>query len=163
MRESMGRPDDAVTPALTLPGVAAPMGHVITVLSKDRAHSRIAELQHICRQTQDPAQRREKALRLFFEAWYQRPHEFSDTLTATFPPGSPGAAAIVAAGACRLDFDAYAQEFALACEARRLEAGHPLHQATWWHNLLFNPGLHPETVILAFRPDWDASSARPAA
>jgi hypothetical protein len=160
MRENMGRPDDAMTPALTLPGAAEPMGRVITVLSKE---SRSAELQHICRQTNDPAQRREKALRLFAEAWYARPQEFSDTLTATFPPGSPGAAAIVAAGACRLDFDAYAQEFALTCAARRLEAGHPLHQATWWHNLLFNPALHPETVILAFRPDWDASSARPAA
>jgi len=163
VRETMGRPDDAVTPALTLPGATAAMGHVITVMSKDPAHSRTAELAHICRQTHDPAQRREKALRLFAEAWYQRPQEFSGTLTATFPPGSPGAAAIIAAGACRLDFDAYAREFALACTVLRLEAGHPLHQATWWHNLLFNPGLHPQTVIVAFRPDWDASSAQPAA
>ena len=162
MREAMGGPDASVTPALTLPGEPQPLGHVITVLNRAWAHSRTPELQHLCRGTHDPAQRRDKALELFAAGYFQTPAEFTDALTATFPPVSPGAARIAAAGACRLDFAAYGQAFALACRVRPLEPGHPLHAATWWHNLLFNPGLPSDTVILAFEPDWAASSTTPA-
>ena len=34
MRDGRGRPGDAVMPAVTLPGDDAPMGHIITVMSK---------------------------------------------------------------------------------------------------------------------------------
>jgi hypothetical protein len=161
VREAMGRPDDAVTPALTLPGEAQPLGHVITVLNRAWAQSRTPELMHLCRSTHDPAQRRERALEFFAAAYFQTAAEFTDELTATFPPGSPGAARITDAGACRLDFAAYSQGFALHCRVRRLDPGHPLHSATWWHNLLFNPALPSDTVILAFKPDWEASGATP--
>lgn len=161
MREAMGRPDDAITPALTLPGEAEPMGHVITVLNRAWAHSRTPELMHLFRQTNDSARRREKAIELFSAAYFQSASEFTDELTATFPPGSPGARRITDAGACRLDFAAYSQGFALETRVRRLDPGHPLHAATWWHNLLFNPDLPSDTVILAFKPDWAASSAAP--
>lgn len=162
MRDRMGRPDGAVTPALTLAGAAEPMGHVVTVLSKAPAHSKTPELMHMVRRTADPAQRRDKAVEYFSETYYQKPREFSDILTATFPPGSKGAAAIRAAGGCRLDFEAYAQRFALVCRVWRLTEAHPLHAATLWHNLLFNPALPPDTVVLGFEPDWAASSADPA-
>lgn len=159
MREQAGRPDAALAPALTLPGEQAPIGHIITVLNKSRAHSQTPEFRHLVRSTNDPAQRREKGLRLLSEMYYQKPDEFSETLTATFPPASPGAARIVAAGRCRLTFAAYAQRFELVCTVRRVEPRHPLYQATWWHNLLFNPDLPAGTVILGFTPDWTASSA----
>jgi hypothetical protein len=158
MREAMGRPDDAIMPMVTLPGSGEPMGRIVTVLSRNWAHSRTPELQHLYRQTNDPAQRREKALALFSAGYYQQAKEFSDTLTATFVPGSPGAEALLAAGRCRLGFDAYSQRFDLDCAVRRLEPAHPLYQATWWHNRLLNPDLHPDTVILAFRPDWESST-----
>jgi hypothetical protein len=161
VRENAGRPDAAIAPELTLPGRAEPMGRVITVLNRAWAHSRTPELQHLCRAIQDPALRREKALQLLAADYFQRAAAFADTLTATFPPASPGAAAIAAAGECALAFDAYSQRFELACAVRRLDAAHPLHQATWWHNLLFNPELHPDTVVLAFTPDWARSSATP--
>ena len=110
----------------------------------------------------DPAQRRDKAIRIFSETWYQQAREFSDTLTATFPPDSLGAKTIEDSGQCTLDFDAYNQKFSLQCQPRRLSENHPLYQATLWHNLLFNPSLHPKTVVLAFEPDWDKSSATPS-
>ncbi len=161
MRQGRGRPDDAVTPALWLPGATEAMGHVITVLNKAPAHSLTPELQHMVRRTADPAQRREKALQLFSETYFQRPETFSDMLTATFPPASPGAAAIRAAGACRLVFEAYAQRFEIAARVWQLAEHHPLYQATWWHNLLFNPTLAPGTVVLGFEPDWAESRADP--
>lgn len=161
MREHAGRPDDAITPGLTLGGEAAPVGRVITVLNRAPGHSVSAELAHMVRKTNDPAQRREAAQAYFAAAYYQNAKAFCDTLTATFPPGSPGAARIRAAGVCRLSFEAYAQRFDLAAQVRPLERRHPLFEATWWHNQLFNPTLHPETEVLAFAPDWTASTADP--
>jgi hypothetical protein len=161
MREAMGRPDASIAPTLTLPGEASPTGQVITVLNRAWAHSRTPELQHICRQTNDPAQRRDKALELFAAGYFQNPADFTDELTASFPPVSPGAAHIAAVGHCRLDFEAYSQGFALECRVRRIDPKHPLHAATWWHNLLFNPALPSDAVILGFKPDWPRSTASP--
>lgn len=161
MRDEMGRPGAGVMPALHLGDAAEPMGHVITVLSKAPGHGLVPEMRHIVQRTNDPARRREDALKLFSEMYYQRPREFSDLLTATFPPDSPGAAAIREAGRVRLVFEAYNQRFDLACRVWRLAEHHPSYQSTWWHNALFNPALPADTVILGFEPDWTASSAEP--
>ena len=158
MRDGAGRPGAGMMPDLTLAGERAAMGQIVTVLCRAPGHSVTAELAHMVRRTNDPAQRRDAALRHFAAAYYQNARAFSDVLTATFPPGSPGAASIVAAGRCRLAFAAYSQGFDLDCAVRRLDRAHPLYQATWWHNLLFNPDLHRDTVILAFQPDWSTST-----
>lgn len=162
MREAQGRPGDAIMPALTLAGAAEPMGHIITVMSKAPQFSKTPELRQMLRKTQDPAARREAALGYLAETYFQRAAEFSDILTATFPPGSPGAAAIRAAGRATLRFDAYSQRFELDCKVWELAEHNPLWQATYWHNALFNPNLPAETVILGFEPDWSRSAADPS-
>jgi hypothetical protein len=162
MRDNHGRPDEAIMPALTLPGEVEPMGHIITILNKSPLHSRVPEFKHMVMRTNDLAQRRDKALQLMSESYYQKWEEFTDLLTATFPPRSPGAAAIVAAGGCQLTFEAYSQRFDLNCRVRPLGTNEPLYQATWWHNTLFNPNLEPDILMLCFAPDWATSSADPA-
>jgi len=157
MRENFGRPDDAVTPSVTLPGQSTPMGHIITVFSKWGAHSKTPELRHMVKRTFDPAQRREKALELFSSTYFQKAREFSDTLSATFQPDSQGASQLIDAGQCTLLFEAYNQQYRLECKVIKLSTNHPLYQSTWWHNLLFNPELSPDTIILGFEPDWDKS------
>jgi len=159
MREHLGRPDDAITPSLTVQGESEPMGHIITVLSKRAAHSNTPEFKHMVKRTHDPAQRREKAIEYLSSSYYQHINEFSDTLTSTFPPGSRGAEEIAGACACTLVFEAYNQRFSLHCTVNRLPEDHALFQATFWHNMLFNPGLHPETEVLQFVPDWELSFA----
>ena len=159
MREAAGRPGDAVTPAVVLGD--APLGHIITVLNKAPGHSLTPELMHMARKTHDPAQRREQALTYFAATYYQRAQEFSDILTATFPPASPGAARIRKADRCTLRFEAYAQRYDLACKVWRLAPRNPLHVATLAHNRLFNPDLHPDTQVLGFEPDWTRSTADP--
>ena len=161
MREGRGRPGEAIMPALTLPGAAAPMGQIITVMSKAPQYSRTPEMRHLARKTNDPALRREAALTFFSETYYQRAAEFSEILSATFPPGSPGAARIREAGRATLTFAAYNQRYDLACRVRTLAEHNPLHQATYWHNLLFNPELAADTIILGFEPDWSCSTADP--
>lgn len=161
MRDTDGRPDDGITPAVFLPGAAEPMGHIITILNKSPGYSLTAEMAHMAAKTHDPAQRRDQALRFFSATYYQKAGEFSDILTATFPPESPGAEALRAAGHVRLVFSAYGQSFDLTCKVWRLAAHNPLHQATLAHNRLFNPDMHPDTVILGFEPDWQASTSDP--
>lgn len=161
MRDEQGRPGDAITPALTLAGAEAPMGHIITVMSKAPQYSKTPEMRHMVRRTNDPAQRRDAALTFFSETYYQKAAEFSDILTATFPPGSPGAETIREAGRVTLTFEAFSQRYDLECRVWALAEHNPLWQATYWHNLLFNPGLAADTVILGFEPDWARSTADP--
>ncbi|MFK7892365.1 MAG: hypothetical protein AB8B63_16225 [Granulosicoccus sp.] len=160
MRDAHGKPDDGITPALTLPGNNEPMGHIITVLSKWGGYSKTPEMRHMVKRTNDPAHRREKAVEYFSSAFYQNIHEFSDSLTATFPPHSKGARVIEQAGECTLTFSAYSQAFDLICTVSQLSENNPLYQATFWHNLLFNPNLHPQTTVLQFKPDWDRSTSQ---
>ncbi len=162
MRDNQGRPDDAITPSLILAGEHEPMGHIITMLCKWGGYSKTPEMRHMSRRTHDPAQRRDKALEFFSSTYYQKIHEFSDALTATFPPSSPGAAKIIRASQCTLRFAAYGQQYDLVCTIVRLEKDNPMYQATYWHNVLFNPSLHPDTEILQFAPDWDKSRATPS-
>jgi hypothetical protein len=158
MREKMGRPDEAIMPEVTPAGANTPIGHIITVISKSSPHSKTPELQHMFKCTNDPAQRREKALEFFSEIYFQKPGEFSDILTAAFNPGSHDAAELRAATGCSLRFQGYGHNFNLACSVETLEAANVLYQATWWHNALFNPNMPPETEILAFIPDWSMCS-----
>ncbi len=159
MRELEGRPSDAVTPAIILPKDDEPLGHVITVLNKSPGYSQTPEMEHMFRKTNDPAQVRDEAIRYLSATYYQKHHEFSDILTATFPPGSPGAAQIHKAGQAKLVFDAFAQRFELDCRVWRLADHNPLARATFAHNRLFNPDLPAGTEILGFEPNWNTSAA----
>ncbi len=161
MRKNEGRPDKSIAPTVTLPGETEALGDIVTLLCKAPAFSVTPEMQHMVRQTHDPAQRREKAIQFFSATFYQKAREFSDILTSTFPPGSELAETILRAGGCALDFNAFGQTFRLACRPVRLARDGQLYQATWWHNVLFNPNLHPDTVILGLEPDWTRSSADP--
>ena len=155
MRRHDGRPTSGMTPVVTVSD--EPMARIVTVLSKRLEHSVTMELRHLARRTHDPAERRENALRLFAERHYQAATEFSDEITATFPPGSATAARLRDAGDCRLEFEQFGQRFLVQCTARLLSEHHPLREATFWHNLLFNPLLTADCTILGFAPDWGRS------
>lgn len=161
MRDDGGRPNDGIMPEVFLAGETEAMGAIITIMNKSPSYSVTAELNHMAAKTNDPAQIRDQALRFFSATYYQKAGEFSDMLTATFPPGSPGAARLREAGTVRLRFDAFAQVFDLTCKVWRLAPHNPLHQATMAHNTLFNPALPPDTDVLGFEPDWAASTSDP--
>lgn len=161
MRDNFGRPDPSIVADVTLQGATEPMGSVITLISKLPPYSKTPEMKHMVKQTFDPAQRREKALQLFSETYYQKAREFSDILTATFQPNSQGADMIRSAGTCSLHFEAYNQTFDLHCKIWKLTKKNAFYQSTWWHNHLFNPDMDQDAVILGFEPDWTQSKADP--
>ncbi len=162
MREKQGRPDDEIMPILTLADTGESIGRIITVYNKLPSYSLTPEFRHMAKKTHDAAQRREQALNFFSATYYQKPKEFSDTLTSCFLPNSAGAAAIHKAKRARLEFAAFGQQFMLDCQVWKLPPTNPLYQATWWHNHLFNPNLSGQAVILGFEPDWDKSTATPS-
>ena len=159
MREREGKPDDSILPEVLVDGES--LGFVITLICKLGPYSKIPELKHMVRKTNDPALRRKSALTLFSETYYQKSAEFSDVLTSTFVPDSDGAKLLRRAGHCTLRFSAYSQSYDLHCKIWRLSEHNPLWQGTYWHNLLFNPGLSRDTIILGFEPDWSKSTADP--
>lgn len=161
MRDNLGRPDAAISPMVTIDGETQPIGQIITVLSKWGPYSKIPEMRHMAKRTNDPAQRRDKAIEFLSETYYQAAAEFSDHLTATFAPNSALSEKLTSSQAVSLSFEAYNQKFQLRCSTKQLQDEDELYQATWWHNVLFNPGLHPQTIVLAFVPDWDSCSADP--
>ena len=142
---------------------AGPIARIVTVLCRRPEHSATMELRHMARRTHDPAERREAALKFLAERYYQAPRGFSDTLTASFPPDSASAATLLAHRECRLDFEQFSQRYRVHCTVRRLSPKHPLREATFWHNLLFNPRLPADCLILGFEPDWPKSDAEPPA
>ena len=159
MRNEDGRPTSGMTPLAQVAG--EPVARIVTALSKRPEYSVTMELRHLARRTHDPAERRENALELLAERHYQAATEFSDTLTASFAPDSGVASRLVEARECQLDFEQFSQRFRLRCTVRRLSEHNPLREATFWHNLLFNPRLPADCVILGFEPDWGRSEADP--
>jgi hypothetical protein len=93
--------------------------------------------------------------------FFQEPERFSDEMTASFMEGSKSAEAIAAARTCLLDFEQYSQRFTMFCRVRKLKPGEAAHEATLWHNRIFNPNVPNSAVVLGFRPDWKNVHAEP--
>ena len=159
MRQRHGRPDGAAQPEVELPGAPGPHHKILTVLCRRPEQSQTPELVHLAKRNADPAERRDAAVRFLSAGYYQTWRNFTDTVTASFAPGSPFAHQIAECGACRLLYDALGHRFKITCRAARLGLEHPLRAATWWHNHLFNPSLHPQAEIIGFVPDWARSEA----
>jgi hypothetical protein len=111
--------------------------------------------------TTDPREAYERGLAFLQAGYFQQPNDFSDMLTAVLPAGSPLAAALLAETTCMLEFDQFRQFYRLCCAVFELGASEPARDATLWHNRLFNPALPDDVCVLAFRPKWAESEAKP--
>ena len=161
MRRRAGRPSPGMQPqVLSAAGdVLAPA--VTTLLVRREAESFAPEFRHLARRTHDPRDRREAALALLAERYYQYARDFSDTLTATVAADSPLVDALIREGRCVLAFDQDGQRYTLPCTATRLGRDDPHREETWWHNALFNPQLPPDIPVLGFSPRWLEAVANP--
>ena len=135
---------------------------VTTLLVRRAPASFAPEFRHLARRTHDPRDRREAALALLAERYYQHARDFSDTLTATFAAGSDLAEGLILEGRCVLAFAQDRQRYRLPCAVALLGRDDPRREETWWHNALFNPQLPPDIPVLAFAPRWLEADADPA-
>ena len=163
VRQGGGRPTEGMRPRVLVLEPEADLGPVTVLINQLEPHEATSQFRHLARKTNDPVERYNGAIKLLSAAYYQRPEEFSDELTALFGPASPVAGRLLAGGGCRLLFAQYSQSYDLPCSLRRLPEDHPAFQATIWHNSLFNPNLPGGVQVLAFRPDWAKATADPPA
>ena len=162
MRRLGGRPTPAMRPRVLSPAGTARTPAVTTLLMRRDPAAAAAGFRHLARRTHDPRARREAALALLAERYYQPAREFGDLLTASFAAASPLADALASAATCRLAFAQDGQRYDLPCAVARLRADDPHWQATYWHNALFNHSLPPDIQVLSFAPRWLDATADPA-
>jgi hypothetical protein len=159
-RQDGGRPSSGMRPRVVevagdnelSPGIVT-----LIVESEPQVNTELFRYQYL--KTHDPNERFDKMLEILQSSYFQEPARFSDLMTALFGPGSNLAARLVAEGRCILEFEQYTQGYRIPCAVARLAAGHAFHQATYWHNRMFNPNVPTGFEILSFRPDW-AHAAR---
>ncbi len=161
VRQAGGRPTSGMRPEVRLAEADTPLGAITTLIVRREPREATAQFRHLVRKTQDPAERYDAALKTLAAAYYQRPQEFSDELTALFGPAPGLADQLLAAGRCVLDFEQYSQRYRLPCAARNLAEDEPAFQAPYWHNALFNPALPGGLRVLGFQPDWARAEAEP--
>ncbi len=150
MRPRVGRADGSeIAPALTL------------VLVEAEPEDSTALFRHIVRKTNDPERRYRDGLQTLSSAYFQRPANFSDVMTAVFGDDSPFAEALVSEARCVLEFEQFSQSYRIPCGVGALAQDDPAFQATYWHNHMFNPAMPGVVRILAFTPDWRQATANP--
>ena len=153
IRQHGGEPTSGMRPGVaTEPGGS--LGQIVVLIIKRDASEFVAQFKHMYQRTRDPADRHDSALEFLAAAYYQRPQEFADELTALFGPNSPTAARLVEAGRCTLEFEQFSQRYVIPCAVRDIPIADPAHQVTFWHNSLFNPELPPGVRVLGFTPRW---------
>ena len=162
MRRRAGRPSPGMCPQMLSAAGETLAPAVTTLLVRRESESFAPEFRHLARRSQDPRDRREAALALLAERYYQYARDFSDLLTATFAAASPLAEGLLREGRCVLAFAQDGQHYTLPCTVQRLGLDDPRREETWWHNALFNPQLPPDVPVLAFAPRWLDADADPA-
>jgi hypothetical protein len=159
VRQEGGRPSAGMRPrVMSASGAELSAGIVTLIIETEPADStELFRYQYM--RTQDPNERYDNMLEILQGSYFQEPTRFSDVITALFGPESSLAAQLLREGWCVLDFEQYTQGYRIPCAVTPLAEAHPFHQATLWHNRMFNHHLPAAVQILAFRPDWPHASA----
>jgi hypothetical protein len=156
-RQGGGRPTPGMQPRLLSPDGEEISPRITVLLNELEPGHSISQYKFQYQRTQDPVDRYDKILETLSGSYFQQPGNFTDVLTALFGPGSGIVARLLNLGRCVLEFEQFTQAYRLVCAVRELAETQPLHQATYWHNRMFNPNMPDGIRILAFTPDWKHS------
>ncbi len=137
------------------------LGPITVLIIKRDPKDITTQFRHMVKRTHDPADRYDAALKILAAAYYQKPLEFSDEMTALFGPDSEFVKTLLKGGCCTLAFEQYSQTYRVPCKVRKLLERSAAYQATYWHNSLFNPVMPSGVQVLAFRPNWRRADAEP--
>jgi hypothetical protein len=161
VRDQAGRPNAGMMPRLLISADAAVPESIVVLIVESESAQMTAQLQHIYRSNRDPRTRYDRALVLLQTGYFQHPERFGDLMTALFAPNAAAAESIARAEQCSLEFDHYNQRYRVPCRIARLDSDDEAWQATYWHNVLFNPRIAADSIVLGFTPDWDAADSQP--
>jgi hypothetical protein len=153
-RQDGGRPSAGMRPRVTTTEGDELAAAVVVLISELEPENSTQQFKYQFLRTNDPNERYDKVLEFLQGPYFQQPAAFSDVLTALFAPGSELAAQLLDRGRCVLEFEQFSHGYRIPCTVTRLSPTHARHQATYWHNRLFNEHLPPGVEVLAFTPDW---------
>ena len=122
------------------------------LIVKEDAAEITAEFAHIIRKTLDSKDWLKNGLRILSERHYQDDFDFSNQLTALFGLDSQHADALLSAGQCHLKFKQDSIDYAFDFDVTELPEQDEAHQATYWHNHLFNPSIPGQVRVLGLTP-----------
>jgi hypothetical protein len=160
-RDYGGAPMTGMRPrVLTRSGTELMPAMTVLIVPKQPEKS-TAYLQFQLQRTHEHSRTYKAGVKYLAGDYFQQPELFSDEMTALFAADSKIAARMVKLKDCLLDFEQYSQRFIMFCRARKLKASDAAHQATLWHNRIFNPDVPNSAVVLGFRPDWKNVHADP--
>jgi hypothetical protein len=153
-RQDGGRPSAGMRPRVTTADGEELASGIVTLIveSEPEISTQLFRFQY--RKTEDPNERYDTMLEILQARYFQEPARFAGVLTALFGPGSALADRLLGNGRCVLEFQQYAQGYRLPSAVARLPESHAFHQASLWHNRMFNPHLPAGVVVLSFTPDW---------
>ncbi len=154
MRVGDGRPTSGMCPHLSLADGGSYSGQVTLLIIRAEAAHDVSQFRHMVQKTHDPADRYKAAIKYLSATYYQKPQEFSDEMTGLFSAEGLLARALCARGSCILEFSQFGSRYRLPCSVRELEENTQAHEATYWHNRLFNSRIPADIKILGFLPDW---------
>ncbi len=160
IRHAGGQPTSGMRPSVLVNG--RDLGQITVLIIKRDPKNITTQFRHMVKRTHDPADRYDAALKMLAAAYYQKPLEFSDEMTALFGPDSEFVRTLLKVGGCTLTFEQYDQAYLVPCKVKKLPEQSAGYQATYWHNSLFNPAIPSGVQVLAFQPDWRQVHAQPA-
>ena len=163
MRQDQGRPSPGMRPRVFSPQGAVLCEALTVVLVPHDPAEHTAFFRFQVQKTADARIIYEKGLQYLQATYFQKPTEFSDEMTALFPPRSALAADLAAAGEVLIEFEQFSQTYRMMADIRRLATREAVYQHTLWHNRLFNPELPNGSVVLGLRPQWRSAQAHPGA
>jgi hypothetical protein len=159
VRQEGGRPSPGMRPRVIGSGGAVLSDGIVTLIIETEPEESTQLFRYHYLRTHDPNERYDNMLGILQGSHFQEPARFSDLVTALFGPESSLAAQLLSEARCILDFEQYTQGYRIPCAVTRLGESHPFHQATLWHNRMFNHRLPAAVQVLVFRPDWPHASA----
>lgn len=157
VRKAEGRPTSGMIPRVGLSSDSARL----TVLISKTDPTVTDQFRFYFKKTKDPAERYDNVVKYLASAYYQQPQTFREELSALCGNRHPVAEQLLRERECTLEFEQYNQYFFIPCRVREAAAGEPVFEATYWHNILFNPDLPPDIRVLVFQPLWQKASAEP--
>ncbi len=152
VRKYDGRPTPGMQAPVSLEDGGDPLGQINILIIKAEPQDYTAQFKHAVRKTQDPTDRIKAGLQLLAEAYYQQSKGFSSELLALFALDSGLAKQLLEAQQCVLVFAQDTQHHTLQCKVREIAENEPAHQAIYWHNHMFNPGMPGHVKVLGFLP-----------
>ncbi len=161
LRNNNGRPSLGICPRVLSANDKELNSSVILLLVPKNPLESVLQFRFIAKKTNDPNERYKKVIEILSSTFFQHNADFEGLMTGLFPKNSITATHILNEKKILLNFDYQKQSFKICCFVDELKNEDIGYQFTYWHNLLFNPSISPESRVLIFRPDWSNSIAIP--